>query len=469
MAPVADYIRSRGLEFSLYTSIGNTTCAGRPGSAGHEATDAATFAAWGCTWLKNDNCNYPAHDPADLYGAWARAMNTLPYRLPMALKAVINYTTALTVGGASRRVGGDVSASWTDLLGLAYMAEPLWPQARAGDYATNTSSFWTDIELLQVGNGHLTQSQQSAHFWLWCAVHAPLMLSTRITALNAWQLELLTNPEALAINHDAAGLQARRVAYAPLTSAQATALPLPWPAQAFACSLADSFAPALNQAWVRVPVEGGGGGVRLVLARNSSLCLQRPRCGSDSSVVVDACSAAVCEGGLGAQWRGPGGAGNGSSSSVGALESLVSSGGCLTMEPRVSVQKCAGGGGAPYQTLTFSAGTGQVAMNFTGSGALGDYTGYPQCVDALQAERAEVWAGGLAGGAWSIVVLNPSGEAGSVSVNVSAVAEALGGAGVRALRAVRDVGARTALSNASTVFEVQVNATGARFLRVTPA
>ncbi len=49
------------------------------------------------------------------------------------------------------------------------------------------------------------------------------------------------------------------------------------------------------------------------------------------------------------------------------------------------------------------------------------------------------------------------------------VAEALGGAAPKELRAVRDVGARAALSNSSLVLEVEVNATGARFLRVTPA
>ena len=57
MRAVADYVRSKGLSFGLYTAIGNKTCAGRPGSAGFEAVDAATFAGWGVTWIKIDNCD----------------------------------------------------------------------------------------------------------------------------------------------------------------------------------------------------------------------------------------------------------------------------------------------------------------------------------------------------------------------------------------------------------------------------
>ena len=59
MEAVAAYVRSKGLSFGIYSAIGNKTCAGRPGSAGFEAVDAATYARWGVTWLKLDNCDDP--------------------------------------------------------------------------------------------------------------------------------------------------------------------------------------------------------------------------------------------------------------------------------------------------------------------------------------------------------------------------------------------------------------------------
>jgi len=52
--PVADHIHKLGLKLGIYTSRGDTTCAGHPGSRGHEAQDAKTWAAWGvgesCCW-----------------------------------------------------------------------------------------------------------------------------------------------------------------------------------------------------------------------------------------------------------------------------------------------------------------------------------------------------------------------------------------------------------------------------------
>ena len=43
LAPVADYLHSKGMELGIYTSRGKTTCGGwdRPGSEGYEDLDAA--------------------------------------------------------------------------------------------------------------------------------------------------------------------------------------------------------------------------------------------------------------------------------------------------------------------------------------------------------------------------------------------------------------------------------------------
>jgi hypothetical protein len=471
IAPVAAYIRSKGLTFGMYTAIGNTTCAHRPGGAGHEMIDAATYAAWGVTWLKNDNCNYPNWDPADLYAQWKVALDALPYRITMAVKAVVNYTTALAVGAGSRRVGWDVSANFNDLLGLAAMAEPLWPQAHAGSYATGTPSFWTDVELLQVGNGGLTQDQECAHFWLWCALHAPLILSTKVPNLTPSQVAILTNPEALAINGDpGTSPQARRVGFSamewdPLTPARVPTLS----PRTYACSLPDSPAPAQGQAWVYESVGGGQGAFRLHLAHNTSNCLLRTQCSGGGGEVlgVGACSDA-CEGGLGATWTWVN-----SSSIPSQITSASSGGGCLTLEPpRVMLEKCGTSSPTPppYQTLTYNPGTRQLAMNFTGSGARGDYTGYPQCLEVPLRVSGEVWAGNLSDGGLSILVLNPTAVAGNLTLDIPSIAKALGWVKkVGELKAVRDVGERVTLSNASTAFPLSINATAARFIRVTPA
>ncbi len=61
MKAVADYVHSKGLKFGIYTARGSQTCLGRAGSDMHEALDAATFAAWGIDYVKEDSCGGTTH------------------------------------------------------------------------------------------------------------------------------------------------------------------------------------------------------------------------------------------------------------------------------------------------------------------------------------------------------------------------------------------------------------------------
>lgn len=54
---VADYVHSKGLKFGLYNCAGSKTCAGYPGSRGHEYQDALKYAEWGVDYLKYDWCS----------------------------------------------------------------------------------------------------------------------------------------------------------------------------------------------------------------------------------------------------------------------------------------------------------------------------------------------------------------------------------------------------------------------------
>ena len=60
MKAVADYVHSKGLKFGMYSCCGVKTCAGYPGSWGHEFDDAAYFASIGVDFLKYDNCYHPS-------------------------------------------------------------------------------------------------------------------------------------------------------------------------------------------------------------------------------------------------------------------------------------------------------------------------------------------------------------------------------------------------------------------------
>jgi alpha-galactosidase len=57
MKALADYLHARGLKLGLYSSPGPKSCAGFPGTYGHVAQDAKTWAAWGVDYLKYDLCS----------------------------------------------------------------------------------------------------------------------------------------------------------------------------------------------------------------------------------------------------------------------------------------------------------------------------------------------------------------------------------------------------------------------------
>ena len=83
--PVADYVHSLGLKLGIYEDAGTTTCANFPGSFGHEAQDAATFASWGVDYVKYDRCNIPYGDFAG--ESEQQVQQTLYTRMSDALKA----------------------------------------------------------------------------------------------------------------------------------------------------------------------------------------------------------------------------------------------------------------------------------------------------------------------------------------------------------------------------------------------
>ena len=59
---------------------------------------------------------------------------------------------------------------------------------------------------------HLTRDEQYAHISLWCLLSAPLLIGCDIEKLDAFTLSLLSNDEVLALDQDALGKQAMRVA-----------------------------------------------------------------------------------------------------------------------------------------------------------------------------------------------------------------------------------------------------------------
>ena len=110
----------------------------------------------------------------------------------------------------SWRTGGDITDNWSSIRGHAFGGDKWAPSCRPGH--------WNDPDMLEVGaNGggkpkRLTADEQYTHVSMWCLVSAPLLLGCDLEHLDKFTVGLLSNDEVLAIDQDALGKQAVRIA-----------------------------------------------------------------------------------------------------------------------------------------------------------------------------------------------------------------------------------------------------------------
>lgn len=64
---------------------------------------------------------------------------------------------------------------------------------------------WNDLDMLEVGNGGMTDDEYKVHMTMWAAAKSPLIIGTDIRTLSASSLSIYTNPAILAISQDPAG------------------------------------------------------------------------------------------------------------------------------------------------------------------------------------------------------------------------------------------------------------------------
>ncbi|KAG6879430.1 hypothetical protein C0992_002696 [Termitomyces sp. T32_za158] len=58
------------------------------------------------------------------------------------------------------------------------------------------------MDILEVGNGHLTYDEAKSHFTAWALMKSPLLISTNLATVTNQTLEILKNKEIIAINQD---------------------------------------------------------------------------------------------------------------------------------------------------------------------------------------------------------------------------------------------------------------------------
>jgi alpha-galactosidase len=210
MKALADYVHSKGLKLGIYSSPGPNTCAGYEGSYGHEEQDAKTFAAWGIDYLKYDWCGarniYTEQEMQAVYQKMGDALlasgRPIVYSLcQYGLNDVWKWGP--DVGGNLWRTTGDIRDAWDSMTKIGFNQDQLAPYAGPGH--------WNDPDMLEIGNGGMTDIEYRTHMSLWSMLAAPLISGNDLRDMTPAIHDILTNKEVIAVDQDPDGKQATRI------------------------------------------------------------------------------------------------------------------------------------------------------------------------------------------------------------------------------------------------------------------
>ena len=216
MKALADYVHSRGLKFGLYSCAGTHTCQKRPGSRGHEYQDARTYAEWGVDFLKYDWCNVGTQDARASYTTMRDALFAAGRPVVFSICEWGLSEPWLWAGevGHMYRTTGDIRNNWDipdakrgkvwggGMIVNLDMQEELHPYSGPGH--------WNDPDMLNIGNGVLTEDESRSHFSLWAMLAAPLFAGNNLMEMDETTREILTNREVIAVNQDSLGICAHK-------------------------------------------------------------------------------------------------------------------------------------------------------------------------------------------------------------------------------------------------------------------
>lgn len=212
---LADYVHAKGLKFGIYSDAGEKTCGGRPGSRGHEFQDAYTYATWGVDYLKYDWCSTGEKQDAETsYLVMSQALQATGRPIVFSLCEWGNnspWLWAKNIGNLWRTTG-DIFDAWEGKSSNGFslgVTTILDMQAELSGFAG--PGHWNDPDMLEVGNGGMTDTEYRAHFSLWAIMAAPLIAGNDLSSMSKETKEILLNKEVIAVDQDKLGIAASRV------------------------------------------------------------------------------------------------------------------------------------------------------------------------------------------------------------------------------------------------------------------
>src|SRR5438477_12141673 len=107
------------------------------------------------------------------------------------------------VGGNLWRTTGDIGDNWRSMSDIGFEKQP-------GLEAYAALGHWNDPDMLEVGNGGMTDDEYRTHMSLWSILAAPLLAGNDIRNMTPEIKSILMNNEVIAIDQDRAGIQGKR-------------------------------------------------------------------------------------------------------------------------------------------------------------------------------------------------------------------------------------------------------------------
>ena len=218
LSPVVDYIHGLGLKAGIYSDAGKNTCGSYfngdtlgigVGLLGHELQDARYFfEECGFDFIKIDFCGGSSIRNIDKLQLNERERYTY---IRQAIDSVTHPNVRMNICrwaypgtwvgdvGSSWRISPDIHPNWASIKSIIDKNKYLSAYAYDGRF--------NDMDMLEIGRG-LSEAEERTHFGMWCIMSSPLLIGCDMINIKESSLNLLKNPELIALNQDVLGLQA---------------------------------------------------------------------------------------------------------------------------------------------------------------------------------------------------------------------------------------------------------------------
>lgn len=207
MAYIGEELHKIGLKYGIYGDIGTYTCGGYPGSEGHLAEDAFTFAQWKVDLLKLDGCYESPTIMNITYPSMATFLNYTErpilylcswpaYDIPH----LPQYDLIAKFCNAWRNYD-DIQDAWASIKNIINWYSKHWIEIQP----FHGPGHFSDADMIIVGDFSLSYEESRTQFAMWSMWSAPLIMSNNLYQMPDWAKDILQNKHVIAINQDALG------------------------------------------------------------------------------------------------------------------------------------------------------------------------------------------------------------------------------------------------------------------------